>query len=226
MKFIHCPPVKLKELESQTDGCGSRFYLLEDGSKLPSVTTVLGARPKPQLHAWRKKVGNEEADRITRISSGRGRGLHTISEDYIKNVENPLKDAMPDALVMFKSIQPIIDQHIQNIYYQEETIYSRTLGLAGRLDLCCEWDGIPSIVDFKNSRKIKKKEWITDYLLQTTAYSLMVTELTGIPIQQIVILMAVENERPQLFIEKPRNYIPGLVKAIKYYRDLQEEQLV
>jgi genome maintenance exonuclease 1 len=217
--FNHNPPVLLKELESQTLPSGERYYTTPDGIRLPSVTTVLGARPKPQLEKWKKRVGIEEANRIVKVSSGRGKSLHSIAESYLKNDLDYFKDCRPDGKEMFLDLRPLIDKHVTDVWYQEETVYSEKIGLAGRMDLCALWDGEPAIIDFKNARKTRKKEYILDYFIQCTAYSLMLTDLIDIPIKQIVILMAVENEKPQIFIEKPRKYIQDLVKAIQYYRN-------
>ena len=91
---------------------------------------------------------------------------------------------------------------IDNISYIETMLYSTNIGLAGQVDCIAEFDGVPSIIDFKTSSKMKKEEWIEDYFLQCTAYSLMYEELIGQPINDIVIIMAVENEQPLLFQEK------------------------
>lgn len=218
MKFNHCPPLNLGDIHAETFPSG-RFYTLEDGTKLPSITTVLGTLPKPQLHEWRKRVGEEEANRITRISSSRGTSLHKICENYIQNKENYIDRAMPDAIVMFKSIKPFLDR-ISDVYYIEQGLWSRKIGLAGRTDLIAHFDGELSVLDYKNSRKIKKKEYIRNYFIQGAFYALAHQELTGIPIKKIRIIMAVEDSQPLLFEENVRDYVPDLVQSIKYFNSI------
>jgi genome maintenance exonuclease 1 len=91
--------------------------------------------------------------------------------------------------------------------------------LAGRVDLIAEWDGVLSVIDFKTSKKIKKSEDIQDYFAQCTAYSGMYEEHVGVPIEQIVIVMAVENEEPLIFVEKVENHINTLIEHITFYRN-------
>ena len=215
--FNYCPSKDLQDLKSQTFPDGKRYYTLEDGTKLPSVTTVLGAKKKEGILAWRKRVGEEEANRISRQATSRGTNVHTICEHYLNNKPGFSKGIMPDAVEMFKSIRPTLDK-INNIHYQEVALWSKQLGLAGRVDCIGEYDGVLSSIDFKTSKKIKKREDILDYFWQTTAYALMYEELVGVPIHQLVVIMAVENEQPLVFIEKTSDHIQGLVDAIAYYR--------
>jgi genome maintenance exonuclease 1 len=125
---------------------------------------------------------------------------------------------MPDAKEMFVSLKPLLNR-INNIHYQECALWSTKLGMAGRVDCIGEFDGVLSVIDFKTSKKIKSKDMIEDYFWQTSAYSLMYEELIGVPINNLVIIMAVENEQPLLFQEKTEDHIKGLVKAIKFYND-------
>jgi genome maintenance exonuclease 1 len=127
---------------------------------------------------------------------------------------------MPDAVEMFRTLIPHI-QKINNIHYIEQALWSERIGLAGRVDLIAEWDGVLSVIDFKTSKKIKKSEDIQDYFAQCTAYSGMYEEHVGVGIEQIVIIMAVENEEPLIFIEKVENHINTLVEHISFYRGLK-----
>ena len=217
MIFNYCPPKDLRDLKSETFPDGKRYYTLEDGTRLPSVTTVLGAQKKEAIMAWRKRVGEEEANRVSRKATSRGTNVHTLCERYLNN--ESLGMIMPDALEMFLSIKPKLDKHVSNIWYQEQALWSKQLGMAGRVDLISHWDGVLSIVDFKTSKKIKKRDDIEDYFWQECAYALMVEELIGEPVNQLVTLMAVENEQPLIFVEKTEDHISGLVKAIKYYQN-------
>jgi len=214
--FNYCPPKNIDDLKSQTLSDGKRYYTLPDGTNLPSVTTVLGAMKKDAIMAWRKRVGDEVANAISKKATSRGTNVHTLCERYLNN--DSLGDIMPDAKEMFNDIKPLLDQ-IDNIHYQEQALWSAKLGLAGRVDCIAEFAGILSVIDFKTSKKVKSIEDIEDYFWQTTAYALMYEELVGTPIDQVVIIMAVENSKPLLFIQKTEDHIDGLVKAIQYYKD-------
>jgi len=123
---------------------------------------------------------------------------------------------MPDAKEMFISIKPFLNK-INNIHYQEVGLWSSQLGLAGRVDCIGEYEGRLSVIDFKTSKKAKDRESILDYFWQCTAYALMYEELIGQPIDELVIIMAVQDSAPLIFKEKTQDHIEGLVKAIDYY---------
>jgi CRISPR/Cas system-associated exonuclease Cas4 (RecB family) len=214
--FNYCPPKNIDDLKSQTLSDGKRYYTLPDGTNLPSVTTVLGAMKKDAIMAWRKRVGDEVANAISKKATSRGTNVHTLCERYLNN--DSLGDIMPDAKEMFNDIKPLLDQ-IDNIHYQEQALWSSKLGLAGRVDCIAEFAGTLSVIDFKTSKKVKSIKDIEDYFWQTSAYALMYEELVGTPIDQVVIIMAVENSKPLLFIQKTEDHIDGLVKAIQYYKD-------
>ena len=214
--FTFCPPRILTDLKSETFPDGKRYYTLEDGTRLPSVTTVLGAQKKEAIMKWRKRVGEVEANRISKQATGRGTNVHTLCERYLNN--ESLGNVMPDAVEMFRSLKPLLHR-IDNIHYQECALWSKQLGMAGRVDCIGEFDGVLSVIDFKTSKKIKEQGQIEDYFWQTAAYALMYEEMIGQPIDELVIIMAVENEQPLLFKQKTSDHIHGLVKAIKFYKD-------
>jgi ATP-dependent exoDNAse (exonuclease V) beta subunit len=214
--FTYCPPKDLQDLKSETFPDGKRYYTLPDGTKLPSVTTVLGAQKKDAIIAWRKRVGEDVANAISRKATGRGTNVHTLCERYLNN--ESLGDVMPDAKEMFFSLKPLLNR-INNIWYQEQALWSKKLGLAGRVDCIAEFDGVLSIIDFKTSKKIKTKDMIEDYYWQECAYALMLEEMISEPVHQLVTIMAVEDEKPLLFIEKTEDHIQGLVKAIQFYQN-------
>ena len=216
--FNYCPPKDLQDLKSQTFPDGKRYYTLEDGTKLPSVTTVLGAKKKAGILEWRKRVGEEEANRVSRMATSRGTNVHTLCERYLIN--DKLGEVMPDAKEMFLDLIPLLDR-IDYIHYQEQALWSVQLGLAGRVDCIAEFDGVLSVIDFKTSKRVKQRDHILDYFWQETAYALMYEELVGKPINNLVTIMAVEGEPPALFIEKTEDHIDGLVNAIKFYREQQ-----
>ena len=214
--FNYCTPKKLQDLKSETFPDGKRYYTLPDGTKLPSVTTVLGAQKKQAIMEWRRRVGEEEANRVSKKATSRGTNVHTLCERYLNN--DSLGDIMPDAKEMFVSLKPLLNR-INNIHYQEVALWSTKLEMAGRVDCIGEFDGKLSVIDFKTSKRIKSIASIEDYFWQTSAYSLMYEELIGVPIDNLVIIMAVEDEQPLLFQQKTEDHIPGLVKAIKFYKE-------
>lgn len=217
--FNYCPPKQLEDLQSETFTDGKRYYTLPDGTRLPSVTTVIGAQKKHIFQAWRNKVGEDVANAITKKATSRGTDVHTLCEYYLNNETNlSLKAGIrPDAFEMFVSLKPLLNR-INNIHYQEQALWSVQLGMAGRVDCIAEMDGVLSVIDFKTSKKIKSHEDIADYFWQTTAYALMYEELIGTPINDIAIIMAVEDGEPILFKQKTEDHIEGLVKAIDFYK--------
>lgn len=218
MKFNHVPTKKLEELSVEYSDLG-RFYLA-DGRRLPSVTTVLGAFKSKSLQEWRDRVGHDVADRISRQAAVRGEAVHLICENYIKNDPDYLLGHMPVNIDTFNSIKKIIDENINNINYQEAPLYSKYLEVAGRVDLVAEYDNKLSIIDFKTSKRKKEKDWIEDYFMQTSAYAVMYEELLGKAVSQLVVLIAVDDEDPQIFVEKRDDHIFKFIDKRKQFKEL------
>jgi hypothetical protein len=200
---------------------GRRLYCTPDGQRLPSITTVLGAGKKDSINEWRDKIGHEEADRITRMAASRGTALHNIMEKYIRGDEDFMPRAtMPHYKVLFNAIRPLIDANLESVYAQETPLYSDFLKVAGRVDLVGKYRGKNSVIDFKSSRKPKPKEWIENYFMQATYYAIAFEERTGIPVPQIVILIATDESLiPQEFIERRNNYVKPLQTTIASFYD-------
>ena len=215
--FVHCPPIELLELNTENIN-GRRHYVTPDG-KYPSITTVLGSFPKPELNEWRKQVGESEANRISKLSADRGTKFHSILEKYLNNEEIDRKEFMPDTLASFNSVKPI-RHNINNIHKLAVPLYSNRLKVAGRCDAVAEYNGILSIIDYKTSKREKEEYQIIDYFLQATFYGLCYAELTNIVTQQIVILIAVEDGPPQVFIKNIMDYVKPLVNKINEYKIL------
>lgn len=205
MEFIHEDRFEVHSIEAVTTESGRR-YKIPNGDMYESVTTALGNQPgkKEGLMEWRRRVGDAEANRISRKAAGRGTAVHQIIEDYLNNLEDPIKDKMPDAVVMFKQLQPILDKSISKVYMQEAPLWSYKYRLAGRVDCVADIKGKLTVVDFKTSMKPKKKEWVIDYFLQTAAYSHMIEEMYGETVDQTVIFIAVEDRDPQIFVGDPQ----------------------
>tara|TARA_B100000287_G_scaffold12640_1_gene12956 strand:- start:21 stop:659 length:639 start_codon:yes stop_codon:yes gene_type:complete len=205
-----------EDLVAETTDTG-RTYKCPDGSSFNSVTTVLKVLSEDAIQAWRRRVGEDVANKIGVRAANRGTAVHSIIERYLDNDIEYDKDVMPDVLSTFKDVQPILDEHISEILGLEAPLYSKHLKLAGRVDCVGVFDNKLSIIDFKTSRKIKKKEWIHNYFAQASAYAIMFEERTGIPVPQLVIIIAVDNEQPQVFVEKRDDWTDLLFKAKEIY---------
>ncbi len=205
-----------EDLVAETTDTG-RTYKCPDGSSFNSVTTVLKVLSEDAIQAWRRRVGEDVANKIGVRAANRGTAVHSIIERYLDNNVEYDKDVMPDVLSTFKDVQPILDESISEILGLEAPLYSKHLKLAGRVDCVGVFNDKLSIIDFKTSRKLKKKEWIHNYFAQASAYAIMFEERTGIPVPQLVILIAVDNEKPQVFIEKRDDWTDLLFKAKQIY---------
>ena len=145
---------------------GKRFYVTPGGNKYPSVTTITSQYNKQSIMEWRKRVGEEEANRISSKAAGRGTRVHTLCENYLNNQEDYLQKQMPDAIVMFNTLQPLLNEYVNNIHALEVPLYSDYLRTAGRVDCIAEFDGAISVIDFKTSSKPKEDKWIENYYMQ------------------------------------------------------------
>ena len=125
-----------------------RIYIDDKGFDYPSVTTVLSVLENKGLEEWRKRVGEEEANRVSKIATVRGEAVHKIFEDYLNNIPSYQKGHMPATVSSFLQLKPILDQRVNNIHYQEAPLYSKYLKCAGRVDCIPEFDGKLSMIDF------------------------------------------------------------------------------
>ena len=199
---------------------GMRFYEV-DGKAFPSITTVLGAIPKPGLDAWRKSVGEEAAKWEMNRAARRGSATHTLVEQYLKGETPSIRDVLP--LGMFRLLKPYLDQ-VDNIHCLEQIMYSKKLTIAGQVDCIAEYNGKLSVIDFKTANKERVDSWNENYYIQCTAYAIMYEELFGTPIEQIVILQAGEDGSAKSFIKNKADYEEKLGKAIKDFYKYYEEK--
>ena len=213
--------ITLPKLTRKTTDTGRKYFTPEGGS-YPSITTVLGAFNKKGIMEWRKRVGEEEANKISHQAAVRGTAVHKLAEDYIDNVENWDEDVMPNNLYSFSHIKNIIDTRLNNVWFQEEFLYSDKLECAGQVDCIAEFDNELSIIDFKTSRKPKKEEWIQNYFIQASFYAAAFLERTGIPIKQGVILITVDGSEPQVFKVNTYDYLEHFLSVRKKYKELYE----
>ena len=214
MTFLHENPLGDIELNTINEN-GKRLYVTPDGERYPSVTTVLSDYKKQGIIEWRKRVGEQQANKISTQASRRGTKVHKLCEDYLNN-ESTFKGYTPDNVEMFKSIEPILNE-IEVVYAQERTLFSHHLKTAGRVDCVGKFRGKPHIIDFKTSNKPKKWEWIDNYFMQGSAYSVMWEEMTGIPITYMAIIIAVADDVPQVFIENRDNWINKFIEVRNNY---------
>jgi genome maintenance exonuclease 1 len=215
VEFIHeTIDLGYNDLVADTQPSG-RTYIDPDGNRYPSITTVLSILNEEAIAAWRKRVGDDEANKIGHRAASRGTQVHNIIEKYLLNED--ITDFLPHVRQSLGNLKPIFDRSIGRIFGLEAPLYSRYLGLAGRVDCVAEWEGVPSIIDFKTSRRPKKHENISNYFAQMAGYAVMWEERTGMPITNTVIVMDVDDHEPIVFREHRDNHIQLLIDTKKEY---------
>lgn len=215
MSFIY-EPLELPKLERKHIGEKRIYFNPKDKEKqYISITTVTSFFNRHIFVDWRKKVGNEEADRITKAATTRGSDLHTLNECHLQGIEPPNVPEISQKL--FEVNKPALNK-IGKIYGIELGMYSDYLGIAGTCDLVAEYDGELSIIDYKTSKKPKPESWLEHYFVQCCAYAFMLKELTGMEVKKLVIIMSCENGELAVYEKKDLSpYIKLLVKYIKHY---------
>ena len=168
---------------------GQRLYETPDGSFYPSVTTITGQMTKKAITEWRARVGEKEANRVSKAASSRGTSIHKLCEQYVLNQMDDVK-VMPSNKEMFDAMSNHLRDHVDNIHGVESFLYSDFLRTAGQVDCIAEYDNELAIIDFKTSTKFKREEWVQDYFSQETAYAIMFQELTGVKVKQLVTIIA------------------------------------
>lgn len=200
----------------RVDTENGRLYQTPSGRAYPSVTSVLSILGKREIMEWRKRVGEEEANRISGRAKSRGTAVHSLCESYLRNEE---VEPGPFDLETFRSLRPLLDR-IDNIHCLETQLYSNYLQVAGTVDCIAEFDGKMSVIDFKTSKRVKSRDDIHGYFMQTAAYAVMFEELTKIPVGRLVVLMAVDDEDSLVFIEKRDEWIGEFIKIREDYSKL------
>jgi genome maintenance exonuclease 1 len=198
---------------------GVRYYDTPSGKKLVSITSVISHYNREIFVNWRKRVGNEEANKVTKQSTSRGTDTHTLIEHYLKNEDLPTVQPLSDML--FKIAKGDLN-NIDNIHGLETPLYSEYLGIAGTVDCIAEYNNELAIIDFKTSKKPKKREWIEGYFVQCAAYACMLYELTGLTVKKFVIIMTCENGECEVYEEYDKaKYIKLLTKYIREFVEFQ-----
>jgi genome maintenance exonuclease 1 len=198
--------LKLPQLKRETID-GVRYYFVPEENellKLVSITSVTSHKNRQFFADWRKKIGAEKADKITRQATSRGTDMHLLTEHHLKNEELP--------------------NRINNIHALEGSMYSKVLGIAGTVDCIAEFDGELAIIDFKTSKKPKPVEWIEHYFVQCMAYGCMLYELTGLQVKKLVIIMACENGECVVYEEYDKTkYIKLLMEYTREFLNYKLE---
>lgn len=212
--FLH-DPVIIEDIHATTTE-GNRVYQTPDGKLYPSVTTILSEHTKQGVMEWRKRVGDVEANKISRQAATRGTKFHALAEKYLQNklIQENLNILEYE---MFEMAKPVLNR-IDNIRAQEVGLWSHHLRLAGRVDCIAEFNGKLSVIDFKTARREKEESYIQHYFMQAAAYAVMFEERTKIPVNRLVIAIAVEDGFMQVFESRRDKHMEQLL----YYRDVYE----
>jgi len=221
------PKVKRKNIK------GVRHYVDENDNIYHSVTRVVGH--DKDFSEWYERLSQqygcsleagEAIGKYVMINAGNiGTKLHKMCENYLNNEFQSTTNTLPfDTPLLptahFHNIKPLLDR-IDNIRGQEIQMFSKNMGLAGTVDCVAEFDGVPCIIDFKTSRKLKKEEWIDSYYMQATAYSLMWEENTGEKIEHLRILMTAETGENHVFVSHRDDWIEQLFETIETFKNAQ-----
>jgi len=217
MEFIH-EKIDMGYVDLDRRDCeDGRRYVTLDGNAYPSVTTILSILSEESIAKWRAKVGEEEANKVSLRATTRGTAVHAIIEKYMNNDPNYAEGYLPHVVQSLENLKPLLNKHVTKVYAQEVPLYSDHLQMAGTCDAVVEWDGVPTIVDWKTSRRPKKKANIGNYFMQLAAYAVMWEERTGMPIQQTRIVMDVDDFHPVMYKETRDAWIDKMIETRDEY---------
>jgi|TARA_B100001094_G_scaffold104968_1_gene101145 genome maintenance exonuclease 1 len=218
MTFNHIN-LDLPELTRETID-GVRYYTVpnHDGPlKFVSATSVTSHFNREIFIKWRKRVGEAEANKVTKQSTSRGTDMHTLVENFLHNKELPSGSVQPLSEFLYLIAKDDLNR-IDNIHALERSLYSQQLGIAGTVDCIAEFDGELAIIDFKTSKKPKPRAWIENYFVQCAAYACMLFELTGISVKKFVIIMSCESGECVVYEERNKSkYIKLLTQYIRKF---------
>lgn len=207
MSIIINPPFIYQPIP-RTESEGKRLYLTPSGDKVPSVTTILGATgDKSHLLEWRKRVGENEAIRISKEASGLGTLMHTHLENYILGIPRPTGTNQVRAMA-----ETMADVIIKNGLSKINEVWGMEIALfypelyAGTTDLIGIYNNKPAIIDYKTTSKPKKKEWIEDYFTQLAFYGMAHNKMYNTTIDQGVIFMVSRAGEYQEFVVEGKEW--------------------
>ena len=212
----------IPEIVQGRDETGGRVYTTPEGNIYPSMTRVLGSMSTGFLEEWRAKVGEEQANLVSRVAAARGTQIHLLAEKYVMmdkvGYEQALAKTMPDLKVSWKTLAELIRKNITELYASEQRLWSDELRLAGTVDLICMYGGKRVVLDYKTSSKYKDISNIQSYFMQCAGYAKMWEELTGDKIEDIVILIVTEEtSSTHEYIGKVADYLPALYEVRAEY---------
>jgi|TARA_Y100000310_G_C20476470_1_gene712662 genome maintenance exonuclease 1 len=215
---IDLPKLRRKTID------GVRYYTVED-HPMVSITSVTSHYNKEIFKKWRARVGDEEANRISKRSTTRGTQTHELIESHLLNKEVVFEQ--PGPKMLFLQAKKALG-NINRIYALEESLYSKELGVAGTVDCIAEYTGESgepelAIIDFKTAAKPKPRDWIENYFVQAAAYGCMFYELTGIPVKKLVIIMTCENGEVAVYEEYDK--MTYMKKLVQYIHKFVEDKL-
>ena len=212
---IECELPKLKRQNID----GARYYTV-NGRPMVSITSVTSHWNKQIFVDWRKRIGEAEANRITKRATSRGTATHELIENHLLNKE--VEFDKPSPKMLFLQAKETL-KNINNIYALEKSLFSEELGVAGTVDCIAEYNGELSIIDFKTAEKPKPRDWIENYFVQAAAYACMFFERTGIPVKKLVIIMTCENGEVTVYEEYDK--IKYMKKLVLYIQKFVEEKI-
>lgn len=195
--FTHqwLPELQLEQINNET----GRVYQTPEGNVYPSITSVLSKNKSKELLEWQAAVGEEQAKEISSRAARRGTGIHLLAEQYLKNEVPEYKNFIQkDSFLRFKKVL----DNVSNVRLLESRLYTDVYELAGTVDCVADYNNELSIVDFKTSNSRKYESMIDNYFIQTYAYKIMFEERYNIEIKNLVILISVDHDVPQIFTSK------------------------
>lgn len=215
--FNHISKYEFSDIKTVDLG-GLRHYILPNGEKYPSITSVLGAvEDKQWLEDWRKMLGPIKASAESKRCADRGTVLHDLTEKYLSNTPVDLDSVSIENAVLFKQIRFDLNK-INSIYALEKVVYNNQLRIAGRCDCIAEFDKTLSVIDFKTSNRYKYRDDIEGYFIQATFYALAFNEMFDEIIEDIVIIIAIEKDAvPMVFREKIDRFIKPLFNKTREF---------
>lgn len=205
------------ECETSYDTIG-RIYHTEFGD-FYSVTTMLGnSSEKKDIDEWRKRVGEEQAEKITRMAAATGTAYHQLGEDYL--LGKPLSKQQWLAELLFKKTIPLLKENVTKVHAVEIPLYSKILQLAGRTDALVDWNREFAVFDYKCINN-SDPQYLTDYWIQTAIYAHCVKEMYGIDVKKLVLVVAHKKSlKVKIHTENPHKYSKQAVERIKAFRKI------
>lgn len=202
----------------KTDGGEFRIYHTPDGD-YPSVTSVLGyGEDHSWLDDWRARIGAEKADEISERSRDRGSAMHDLLERAVRRESLACPDG--ESIIMARALASRVWPRVGEYLGVEAALWSNRLRVAGRTDGIVTWDGRPAILDYKNARRVKKRDDVHGYFLQATIYAMMLFERTGLRCQDIVVAIACAEAdlgKVVVFEEKTADWIDPALNKIRSF---------